>query len=381
MTTTAGAQAIAGLLAGAKAVAVLAADMADTLATADRLPDELATAALDAGLMRMCLARELGGLDVPLATTVSVIEELAHADGSLAWCTAVANAGASLLAGVAEEEARIVAADPDRLWIAGGFAPIGRATPAGPDLRLNGRWSFASGCTAANWFLGGALLDTGDPANPVRPVVTFFPADQARIIDDWDVVGLRASGSHSVDAAEVLVPAGRTTSLFGARRWSSDPLAAIGFFAMGSMLAAVPLGIARRAMEELAELAGTRTRFGQPMPLIEDPTFQFEFATVLGRLRAARSYVMEQTHELWQQAAAGSVSPLVEAGINIALGAATDAATDAVQFAQQAAGTSAIRGHNVFAKSVLDLMVVTRHVAFGQGPRGGAGRAVLGAPA
>lgn len=369
-----------GLLAGTKSVTVLAAELADTLAEADRLPGALTAAMLDAGLTRMCLARELGGLGVPLATSVAVIEELAAVDGSLAWCTAVANAAASLLAGVPQEQARIVAADPQRLWIAGGFAPIGRATPDGPDLRLEGRWSFASGCTAASWMLGGAMLETGDPVHPLRPIVTFFPADQARIVDDWDVVGLRASGSHSVVATGVTLPATRTTTLFGAQRWSDDPIAAIGFFGLGSILAAVPLGIARRAMAELADLAAARTLFGQSGPLNENPTFQLEYATVLGRLRAARSYVMEQTHELWQHAVAGSVPPLAEAGVGLALGAATDAATDAVQFAQRAAGTSAIRGHNVFARSVLDTMVVTRHVAFGQAQRTGAGRAVLGVP-
>ena len=366
--------------AGAGRVAELARTMADELAVCDQLPTAIVQASLDAGLYRLCLPAELGGLSVPLPETVSILEQLAHADGSVGWCTVVANAGVSLLAGVDEEQAGIVAADPARLVIAGGFPPTGRVTRTGDTYELTGRWSFASGCSAATWFLGGMMVGPTDDTPTPTPRVAFFPAEHVEIIRNWDVTGLRATGSHDVAVANVGVPVARTTSLFGGPRWSSDPIAAVPFFGLGSLLAAVPLGIAQRAIDELGTLAAERVPMGQAQPLAHDPAFQDQLGSVLARLHAARAFLYQQTNETWQTALAGTVTPAAQAGNALAVGEVVEAALEAVQFAHRAGGTATIRNSNVLARCLNDVMVASRHAGFRPTGRRNAARVVLGLP-
>lgn len=366
-----------GTMAAVAAVAALAEDESAGLARADRLPDALVEASFAAGLYRLCLPTELGGLTVPLDESVRLIERLAAADGSLGWCTVVANAAASLLAGVSEDEARVVAADPERLLIAGGFAPTGRAVRLGETLRVSGRWALASGRIAATWTLAGAVPVDPDGAPAGAPIVTFTPAAGAVIVEDWDAIGLRASGSHTGELHDVTVPSARSTTLAGARRWSGDPLAAIPFFGLGVLVAAVPLGIAGRALRELAGIAAARTPMGQARPLAEDPVFQLEFARARGRWESARAGVLDQAAMLWRHALTGDVPATAQATATLAVAVAGEAAEAAVRFAHRAAGTAALGAGHVLTRCLLDTTVVLRHIVFGSMMRQNAARAFL----
>jgi len=104
--------------ARAEQVIEVVREQADTLAGSDQLPTEIVEASLAAGLYRLLLPAELGGLSVALPDAASVIERLSYADGSVGWCTAVANASGSLLAGIDEAHARVIAADPELLCVA-----------------------------------------------------------------------------------------------------------------------------------------------------------------------------------------------------------------------------------------------------------------------
>jgi len=350
------------------------------LANSDELPEGVVRALLAAGLYRLCLPGELGGLRIPLPESVAVIERLAYADGSVGWCTTVANVSASLLAGIDEGHAREIANEPDLLCIAGGFPAVGHGRLADANYRLSGRWSFASGCTAATWLLGGMVVAPAGPADSPSALIAFFPAEQARVVPNWEVGGLRATGSHDVVVDAIEVPAGRTTPLVGGPRWSSDPIAAVPFFALGPLLGAVPLGIATRALDELLDLARSKVRFGQAKPLLHDQRFQDGFTSARVRLAAARGYLLDQASEVWRTATEGAVTPAAQAGATLALGLVAEAAMDAVRFAHEAAGTASIRNDNVLSRCLNDTTVATRHVAFSPFARQNAGRLLLGMP-
>lgn len=364
-------------LAAATDIADIARALADQPIDRDELPEEVVRASRAAGLYRLCLPSELGGKSLPLPLIVSIIERLSAADGSTGWCTAVANAGASLLAGVDEEEARAIAADPENLLIAGGFPPIGQARRLGDSYELSGRWPFASGCAAADWYLGGVLVEPVDGGAPAARVA-FFPAHQARIIRNWDVIGLRATGSHDVSVEKITVPVRRTTTLFGAPRWSGDPIAAIPFFSLGAMLAAVPLGIAERALEELGLLAATKVPFGQRQPLAHEPIFQDRTGAMLARLGAARAYLFERTEDLWQSAITDAVTPEVQVEMSLAVGEVVETALEIVNFAHRSGGTASVRNPHVLTRCLNDVFTASRHAVFRPTARRNAARAFLG---
>lgn len=364
------------VVAGAVEVAALARARAPEFGSS--LPTDVVHALLSAGMYRLCLPRELGGVGARLGAVVEAVETLAKADGSVGWCVGVANASASLLGALDRAAAEVIATDPERLCIAGAFAATGRAIPVGEMIEVSGRWSFASGCTAATWILGGAFVIDHDGAQRGEPIIAFFPAAEVTIVPNWDVVGLRATGSHDVLAEAIAVPSTRTCTLAGAR-WSSDPVARIPFFTLGAALtSATVLGIAERALDEIGELAPTKVHFARKTALAEAEPFQQELADVTGAVRAARSYLFEVAEAVERDASQGPVSTALQAEAFMVAAVARDAAMRSVTFAHEAAGTTAIRRSSPLNRCLEDVVVATRHIGFSRTPAGAVGRFILG---
>ena len=342
------------------------------------LAPDVVEALRSTGLFRLCLPSELGGPGTPLPAVLGAVEAISQADGSAGWCVAVANSSVSLLAALDRREAAAIAADPEQLCVAGGFAATGRAVRSGDALVISGRWSFASGCSAATWFLGGVRPVDEDGQPQGESVVAFFPADQAAIVPNWDVAGLRATGSHDIVAEATRVPVGRTCGLL-APRWSSDPIARVPFLALGAMLtAATVLGMAERAIEEIIDLAQTKVHFGRRTVLADEEPFQQELAAVVGPLRASRAYLSGHAEAVQAKAAAGNVPTIDQAEAFLAAGAVRDAALRAATFAHDAGGTTSIRQESALNRCLQDILVATRHVALTSTPAGAVGRVLLG---
>jgi len=115
-----------------------------------------------------------------------------------------------------------------------------------------------------------------------------MPAASIEIIDTWSVSGLRGTGSHDMAVSGELVPAERTVSLATEPPRHPGPLYCFPLFGLLSLgIAAVALGIARGAIEDIAELAGTRTPTGSSRPMAQRATVQAEVARAEAMLRAA----------------------------------------------------------------------------------------------
>ena len=186
-----------------------------------QLPGELVRAMADAGVFRLLVPAAVGGIETHPATFVEAVETLARGDGAAGWCAAI-NATSGLLAGYLPEDSarenlrpagddqrrRLRTARPggaDRRGSGGsGAAPAASAGSAG--YTVSGRWPFASGCTHCDWLMGGCLVD-GDA------IMMLAPADQVRIHDTWDSMGLRGSGSHDIEMQDLFVPEERSAAL------------------------------------------------------------------------------------------------------------------------------------------------------------------------
>jgi alkylation response protein AidB-like acyl-CoA dehydrogenase len=137
-----------------------------------RLPDDVELGLRAAGVNRMLLPAELGGLETPTSAIIGAASNIF--------------AGYLRIEGAAE-----VFADPDRSR-ATRFAPLGtlHESPDG-SLRLDGRWPFVSNCHHAEWIgLGATLRRDRGGTDPV-PRLAFVRAADITIEDTWDVVGLR----------------------------------------------------------------------------------------------------------------------------------------------------------------------------------------------
>jgi len=91
------------------------------------------------------------------------------------------------------------------------YAPTGKARKTEGGYRLDGRWSFSSGCDHATWvLLGGIVFD--DDHKPVDFRTFLLPISDYTIDDVWDTVGLRGTGSNDIVVSDAFVPEHRSLS-------------------------------------------------------------------------------------------------------------------------------------------------------------------------
>ena len=216
------------------------------------MPLDLVAQLRDAGCFRTLVPRRFGGAGLELADHMTVVRELARADGSVGWTVMIGSAAPAILGKLpAPAFAEVYAGGPD-VVLAGAFNPTGVATPVDGGFRVSGRWAFASGCQHADWFVAHCFVDDGRMP-PIRMMV--LPAADIEIVDTWEVSGLCGTGSHDFTIDDEFVPAARTFAVFE-EGGVEGPLGRIPELSFSSLaIANVALGIAEGALGEVTTLA------------------------------------------------------------------------------------------------------------------------------
>jgi alkylation response protein AidB-like acyl-CoA dehydrogenase len=215
-----------------------------------RLPPETFDALADAGILRMCVSRKYGGDELDFETQCEVLAEVARGCPSSSWVATILSAMGWWASTFCDEAQDEVLGDGDPR-ISGVLSPTGTLEPTDGGYRMNGRWAFNTGGHGTDWVIVNALLEGLPTAVVVRS------ADLTRL-DDWHASGMAATGSSTIIADDVFIPAHRTQTLIGmtdgqysADRHNADepyfnlPLAAV----LAINAAGTPVGIARGAMD------------------------------------------------------------------------------------------------------------------------------------
>ena len=358
----------------ARRLAPTAAELAPAAERDRQLAEPLVSALADAGLFRLCVPAAAGGLEAHPGTLVAAVRALAAGDAAAGWCVAIA-ATSGLVAGyLPEEAAREIYAEPGTL-VAGVFAPKGRAIPEAGGFRVSGRWPFASGCRHAGWLMGGCVVEGG-----MR--LTLAPAEQFTIHDTWHVMGLRATGSHDIELDGVHIPAERTADVLGDPPLQPGPLYAFPLFGLLALaIAAVSLGIARGALDDLIGLAGGKVPTGGKRALAERGTVQAEVARAEAAVRAASALLDESIGAAWERAVAGAgVDVEQRAALRLAATHATAVSTQATDTAYTLAGGSALYETSPLQRRVRDAHAATQHMLVAPATWELTGRVLLGMP-
>jgi alkylation response protein AidB-like acyl-CoA dehydrogenase len=365
--------------------AILAAG--DEIERARRLPTELVGRLVEAGLFHLLVPKTVGGSALPLSDFVQVVEEIASADGSVAWCLVQASGCSLTAAYLASDVAREMFGKPPGGILAWG-PPVDAKAVAEPDgYRVTGRWSFASGCRHATRLGCACPVHETDGRRRLRPngdpetLTLLIPAGQAEILDVWQVSGLRGTGSDTFVVADQLVPperAFRRDDLASCRE--PGPLYAFRFenvFALG--FASVALGIARGALDAFRDLANEKTPRGGRANLRESPVVQSQIALAEAKLRAARAFRDEVLGAAWGEATrTGALSLEQRVLIRLAATHAIHQAAEALDVAYHQAGSSAILESGPFERRFRDLHAVTQQLQGRQAHYQAAGQLFLG---
>src|SRR5579863_9814388 len=169
-----------------------------------RLADEVFEAMAGAGVVRMLVPTYYGGYESDMQTIVDVGIQLGRGDGSPAFCATAWWAQCWAVAHFPDRvQDEIFGASPDVL-ICGTLVPNGKGEITKDGVVVSGEWGFNSGAWHSQWKVFSTLAL--NPAGEIEPIACVVPMSDLEIVDDWDVAGLRGTGSVTLIAKDVFVP-------------------------------------------------------------------------------------------------------------------------------------------------------------------------------
>jgi len=375
-------------IARARQLISLVRTYADESERARRLAALVVDALRAQGLFAMGLPRSLGGLETSVGTAMRAIEETSYADGATGWNVMIAFDTGLWAGHLSAPQTRAMIASIDRPIIAGSVNPPGRIHRSGEHYRLTGRWRFGSGCQQADMFLLPAILHERDkpvigPAGVPAMVVAAVKSADVNILDTWRVAGLRGTGSHDFTVDDLAVADGFIEPINFTEPMERGTLYAFPMFmSFAAAKAAVAIGIARRAIESLMELAQAKTSMAQTGLLRDRPAIQADVARAAAIVRSTRAFLHETIAEVWDALESGKkVTEEQRAYGRIAAVDGVTRAAHAVDLMYNAAGASAIYETSPLERCFRDAHVVTAHVVVQPAMYEVSGRVLLGLPA
>ncbi len=334
------------------------------------LTEPIVEALHQTGLFRLSTPRSLGGLEAAPSTILDVCEELSFADGSVGWAHAQ-NITVGAYAAYLEEEFAIPLAEARAS--AGMFAPLGIATEEDGGYRVSGNFMFGSGSGHAEFMGGAALLMKDGEIVPIGdgglPVLAFIvPTNRVELKGNWDVMGLKGTGSFDFTIPDQWIAQGQAFPLLGAKTLHGGPIYGIGPVPVGTISSAGwALGVARRALHEIVEIAKAgRARMGQ-LPLCEQATFQRDLGIQTMALESVRQLVHDSYGRAVEAVAHDATPELREDLIRETKAAATYATLvckQATTFAWETSGSVGIRNPSRLQRCFRDMCVGAGHMVF-----------------
>lgn len=318
------------------------------------------------GVFRMPMPRAWGGPEVDICTQIEILEELSAADGSAGWCAMIGSDGGYYSAGLDDTTSRALYPDLDAVT-AGWIVPAGKLHRVEGGYRLEGRWQFGSGCTHADVMVGGALVfEDGALAISAegRPEmrIAMLPADEFEIVDTWYTTGLAGSGSNDYTIDGAFVPAEQTFRFRELSRRRDGVLYAWPgmFFAN---VPAVPLGIARAAVEVTEELLADKILMPEMRPARDEARVRVGVAEAHAIVGSARSYVFDVLGEFWSTLEAGAEpSRQQRAALAGVHGYTVRTCRDAVQILAETIGSASIHRSCPVERHLRDLTTIGQHI-------------------
>lgn len=326
-----------------------------------RLPDDVVGLLGDAGFFRLSVPKTLGGPELSLSTQLRVIEHLAWGDAAAGWCVMIASTTSLAAAFMEEATAKEVFGDPN-VWACGVYAPMGRAKLENGGYRVSGRWPFGSGGHHSHFRVGGALVKGDDGPPEMRLMV--FTEEQTEVLDTWDTLGLRGTGSHDFTVEGAFVPAHLALTLGDIKR--GELLYQTPFFGfLAVQVAAVSLGVARAALDTLRDVATAKVPTGSRRTVAQKGGAQVAYAEAEARWHSARAWLVSSVRELEEaigKAAEGEkISVDAKAHLRLAAIHAVRECADVTTAMLRLGGGSAIYRSHALQRFFRDANTATAH--------------------
>src|ERR1700682_2841282 len=375
-----------GLIERARALAPLIAREADEIERTRRLTKPVVSALIENGLYRVLLPQSVGGAEAPPEIFMQMLEEVAKADASTAWCLGQCTVCAMTAAYLDPDAAREIFAAPTGILASGAIPHQVDVVPGG--YRATARWYFASGSRQANWLGAHVQIVEADGTRRRKPNgapevrTILFAVESATMHDVWDVIGLSGTGTDSYSVDNLFIP-----EKFAALRddptalREKGPLYRLTTYTMfGLGFAAVSLGVARATLDAAIELARGKASVGIKA-MRENNAVQAAIGRTEGNLRAARAYLYAAAADVWRDLTrpGGEITEEHRIALRLASTWTIHQAAAVVDAAYHMAGATAVFSANRFERRFRDMHAIAQQIQARDTHYEDVGRAILSA--
>ncbi|MCP3388248.1 acyl-CoA dehydrogenase family protein [Bradyrhizobium sp. CCGB12] len=386
-----GERAYAAMIAGARALVPQLRERAARTEELRHLPPETERDLHDAGLFRMLQPRRVGGAELDYVALIDCAELLGSADASVAWNFANL-ASHHWMLGMFEQKTQDLVwdQDPDALIASSFIFPAGRATRVEGGYRLHGSWPFSSGVASCEWNMLASVVYSDDEADGIEYRIFLLPKGDYKVLDTWNVAGLRGTGSCDVEVRDVFVADHMTIAvgdLAGGptpgSKVNPNPLYTLPVFSLFPyVLSGVALGNAQACLDDYAEVARHRISTYNRAKLSDFQSTQIKIAEASAKIDAARLIMRSACLDAMANARRDHVPDMGTKTRYRRDGAfSVNLCTEAVSMLFAASGARGLFTTGVLQRQFRDAHAINSHLAFNFDAAGtNYGRVALGLP-
>lgn len=330
------------------------------------LPPDLVQSLIESGVFRLSVPERYGGLGVGVTSILRAVERTGRHDPSVGWLVLAGLVAGLDAAELPDHHARSIHGDATVLVVGDRHSPGGEARVRDDgSLLVSGRWSWGAGVSHCRWIGGPVRVvdEAGAPsalADGTAELHAYLERDQVTVLDTWHALGLRGAGATDYLASDAVVPEGRwvpNPRPSRVDRPSTTPAAA-DVFALGA--AAVAIGVAGRAVEELVTLGAVD--LGRDGGRLADwGSARVTLARAQAAVRALRSDIYAIAGRLDRSDPGRPPADAVTANLLSAAAYGTQSAADVVESCYRAAGPSAVHHASSLQRLLRDVEVIAHH--------------------
>lgn len=346
-----------------------------------RVPQESNDELVEAGFYRILQPRRFGGYELGLPTFVRVMMEIARGCPSTGWVLALTAGHAIMLSAFFPEQAQVYAYGKDGEFRGPSSTPPSvAATPVEGGYMLSGQWDYASGIDISTHFIGGIGVRraTGEDTS-VEPRMALLTRDQYRIEDNWDVFGMRGTGSRRVLTKDTFVPEERTIipprDAFNARNAPGRSVHTNPMYCAGRLtsvllgeMAAVAVGVAKGALDVYEEEVSPRPQRPIGGKMAESPHFRRHLGQAWALVQMAEATVLKVAEDYMEYSRQDALEGVAfsderDLGLQLLEQEATRLAGEAVDLMFHSGGTTSAKSTSLLQRYFRDMSVLRTHAA------------------
>jgi 3-hydroxy-9,10-secoandrosta-1,3,5(10)-triene-9,17-dione monooxygenase len=340
------------------------------------IPETVVNALHDSGLFRYQQPKMWGGMEVDYRGFMEIPYIIGLGCPSTAWVFAnMASHHRQLAQWPMQAQEDILASDPDAL-IASGIAYVqGQGQKIDGGLLLSGQWGFSSGVDISSWnMLACTIKDENN--KPIDWCMCLVPKEDYEIVDDWQTMGMRGTGSRTVKCKDIFIPEHRVLSMhihrpgfhFPGLKIHTNPMFKVPNSSVGGNgIAGAMIANAQTMLNETTEWIKSKSTSYTGAKMSDIPTLQLKIANASGKIDAAYTWLMSNCIEAemtYKNGQTFDVEAKLKYRRNTAMG--MKMANEAVDILHELLGANGIYEKHSFERMFRDAHASEGHFVFNQ---------------